>query len=300
LKIQALKTLYYDVLQDYITILSYEKDLKNLDIEIDNYNKRIAELKDRINIGRSRDTEVLTVQATVAGIQAEISQIKGALRVTRKIFYYLTNIDENCQLTDYSINSDLNSLAYYLEKTPKRPEIDAAKLTLDSAEENIPINRGAQYPTIDLNGNYYIKREGLLSNVPWDANITLTMPIYDGGIIRSKTRAAVSQRDQADLAMQQALINAHQEIATDFDTVVWDKAQVIDLMNSKVISKKNVESIVIEYRNGLVTNVDVLTAMALLDEARRSLDKMIYTTAWDYTKLLTAAELNEHLNPPKS
>jgi outer membrane protein len=66
---QAEVQLYKDVARAYYTVLADEKDLENLQAEIDLTSKRVAELRERIRIGRSRVSESLTVETTARAAQ---------------------------------------------------------------------------------------------------------------------------------------------------------------------------------------------------------------------------------------
>jgi outer membrane protein len=75
--------LYRDVAQAFYTRLSVEKDLSVLDNQLELYQKRIKELQDRLSIGRSRNTELLTVQAAQAILKAQREQVLGQLNVAK-------------------------------------------------------------------------------------------------------------------------------------------------------------------------------------------------------------------------
>ena len=58
--------LYRDVVQAFYTRLAVQKDLNLMDNKLELYQQRIKELEQRVSIGRSRNTEVLTIQAARA------------------------------------------------------------------------------------------------------------------------------------------------------------------------------------------------------------------------------------------
>ena len=57
-----------------------------------------------------------------------------------------------------------------------------AQARLSAAQENVSVQRGAHYPSIDGTANYYFVRPpGILQNVHWDVGVALTVPIFSGG-----------------------------------------------------------------------------------------------------------------------
>ena len=119
--------LYRDVAQAYYTRLAVEKDLNVLDNELDLYSKRIKELQDRIKIGRSRITELLTVQSAQAILKAQREQVSGQLYVAKEVLTFLTGLDQDIKLDDIDeVPIEIGSLESYQSKINARPDIMAA------------------------------------------------------------------------------------------------------------------------------------------------------------------------------
>src|SRR5581483_10647413 len=146
-----------------------ETDLQNLDEEIGQNLKREAELNARVRIGRSRVSEVLTVQSTISTLRAQIEQLQGQRRVAREAFAFLSGLDASTPLNDTeAVPAALEPLADYLVRLELRPDVQAGQQRLTAADENIAVAKGARLPSIDLNGNYYLERSGALRDVDWD------------------------------------------------------------------------------------------------------------------------------------
>jgi len=282
--------LFKDVAQNFYDVLTLEQDLKNIDEQIGQYQQREKELQDRVRIGRTRPGEVLTVQATISTLRAQVEQARTQLSTARDIFAFLSGLPATTPLRDTeAIPADPGALDSYLSRVALRPDVKAAQRRQTAAQENISVARGAHLPSLDLNANRYLERTGSLENVDWDVQLALTVPIYSGGSVQSRVREAQSQKDQAELATTRARRLADQEIRSFYQTVVLDRSRLDALEKATDAAKSNYETQRRDYRLGLVTNLDVLQALSTYLENQQALDRVRYNVKLNYLRLQAAA-----------
>jgi len=282
--------LFKDVAQNFYDVLTLEQDLKNIDEQIGQYQQREKELQDRVRIGRTRPGEVLTVQATISTLRAQVEQARTQLSTARDIFAFLSGLPATTPLRDTeAIPADPGALDAYLARVTLRPDVKAAQRRQVAAQENISVARGAHLPSLDLNANRYLERTGSLENVDWDVQLALTVPIYTGGSVQSRVREAQSQKDQAELATTRARRLADQEIRSFYQTVVLDRSRLDALEKATDAAKSNYETQRRDYRLGLVTNLDVLQALSTYLENQQALDRVRYNVKLNYLRLQAAA-----------
>ncbi len=278
--------LYRDVAQAFYTELAAQKDLQVLDNELEQYQKRIKDLEDRLSIGRSRATEVLTVQSAQAILKAQIAQVTGQLDVAKEVLYFLTGLDLNIQLDDADdVCSDLGSLDSYQSEINARPDIMAARKNVDAFKSKISVAKGERLPSADLLGNYYFERPDRHDNGNWDVELAVTLPIFTGGIISSDIKIAKSQLRQSEIQLSQVERLAMEDVRSLHHNLKADLAQLAALQEAYDISKKNYEANSKDYELNLVTNLDVLQALTAYQDTQRSLEKIRYLTKIDYNKL---------------
>jgi outer membrane protein len=281
--------LFKDVAQNFYNVVSIEQDLMNLDEQIDQNLQREKELQARIRIGRSRVGEVLTVQARISTLRAEIEQLNAQLSVARDVFAFLSGLPTTTPMRDTeALPSDIESLERYLARLTSRPDVKATQQRLTAAQENVTVARGAHLPSVDLSANRYLERAGSLENVDWDVQLALTVPLYAGGSLDSRVREAVSQNTQAELDSSRVQRLAEQEIRSFYQTVLLDRKQLSALETAADAAKKNYEVQQRDYRFGLVTNLDVLQALTAYQENLRALDRARYTAKLNYLRLEAA------------
>ncbi|MEO5968310.1 MAG: TolC family protein [Bdellovibrionia bacterium] len=284
------RQLFYDVSQAYFNVLTAQEDKKNYEAEIEINQRRLKELQTFLKIGRSQLTDLLTFRSNVASLEALLESTKGQLESAKDILAYLTgwNRETGLLIEDKNIISNPSGIEFYLAKIEDRPDVQAAKANVQAYEENIPMARGGHLPAVDLSGNYYLTRPGALSSVNWDVQIGLTMPIFQGGMVQSQVRQAESIAHQYSLILSQTRRTAEQEVRVFYDAYTADLKQFGKLSELVDIAKKNYETETKFYRNGLVTNLDVLQAINTHQDSKRQLDRSRQTLQLDAAKLQAA------------
>lgn len=283
-------SLYKDVIQNFYTILALESDQRNYQEEIRLNRQREKDIRARVRIGRSRDSELLNEQSSISTLRATVEQLRGQLQVARQAFAFLSGLDPQSPLHDTQrLPAALDPLPVYLAGIQHRPDVHAAQQRLIAASEGIAIARGEHYPSLDLNANYYLERPGYLDNSKWDVQLALTIPLYAGGSVQSKVREAGSVRNQAELTQSQVLRLADQEIRSFYQSVDANLTQLQALSKATAAAKKSYQAQVRDYRLGLVTNLDVLTALTEYQQNQRTLDHTVFTASSNYLQLLVAA-----------
>jgi outer membrane protein len=288
-KKQALIALVESAAQSYYSVLSAERQVADIRSELPYYDQWITELRNRIAIGRSQQQEVLTVQAQVATLQALLESSLLAIQVNREAFAFITGLPSDAPLVDHvDLVQPILNLPDALEVIPRRPEVTGQILTREAAEEAVKVAWGGNLPTVGLTGDYYFATpQGYENGSKWDFTLSLTVPIFAGGVIQSQVRAAASQERQAELTLSANRRTIDQNIRTIYASAVSDRAQVKALALAKEVSYKDYEAEKRDYRLGLVANIDVLQALTTFQEAERSMDVERYTAMYDYARLQT-------------
>ncbi len=295
---QALLQLYQDTSQSFYQVLLAEKDLRNLQTEMEVNQKRLTDIKEFRKIGRSRLSEVLSVQSNIASLDAQIESAKTLVSTTRAVFAFMTGLNQNETLVDQeNYPAQIEELPFYLGKIDLRPDVKAAEKSVLAGEKGVSIAKGGHLPSLDLNGNYYFQRPGALDAVKWDVSLGLTFPIFQGGVISSGVTIATSQLKQNELALSKTRRLAEQQIETTHSQVKGDLALIAKQKALVDISNQSYEAELKDYRYGLVTNVEVLLSLTTSQESKRALDKAQYQYKIDYVKLL--AQVADLRMPPE-
>jgi len=287
---QSELSLFRDLAGAFFAVISAEQDLAGLATQMDAYDERIKELRNRERLGRSRTSEILSAQSARAALLAQQEQLKGQMAITRETLSFLTGLDQDAPLADSAPSATvIEPLDGYLHGIVERPDVQAASLKSEAAHDGLWVARCALLPSLDLTGNYYLQRTGISSDVKWDAQLALTVPLFAGGANLSRIREASSVDRQTSMEKSRIYRLAEQDIRIAFTRVQTDLAQVEALSAAADLAERNYQEQSSDYRLGLVTNLDVMQALANAQDSRRSYNRSVYALKTDWAVLETAS-----------
>lgn len=292
---RALMLLYNDVVDSVSSVNSLEADLLNLNELIRLTAERKSELSERRRIGRSRESEVVSVDAQLKLLNSQKASLEGQLRVTRETFAFLTGLSADSSLLDSSAqNLELLPLKSYIDSIESRADLEAASRRVELAESSVNVSKGGHLPTLDLGADYYLKRPGFLENVKWDVQLTLSVPLFSGGVTWFQTNEAVSRLKQSELELQRMRRNSELEVKQAYLNVSSLDEQIRAHKEALSSTEKNYKIQNSEYRLGLVTNLDVLQALNTFHETKRDMDRLLHQRAQGLLKLRNLAGLRSY------
>jgi outer membrane protein len=273
----------------YTTLLHYAQ-LTHAKTELQLYDEQTGELRSRVRIGRTRSSDLLSVQAARAGSEARLRSAENAYRESRLALANLARIPPEFELREENVaQSNLGTLEEYLKASEQRPDLVAARKRREAAEKQIAFQRGSHFPTVDVSGNYYLKREGFNANSKWDATLSLTLPIFNGGNTQSLVREAASTYKLSEITTNQLERTAQTEIRSLHGTLQTSEAEVQLFAEAVNLATKSYNQIRRDYRNGLVTNLDLLNSLQTLTNAKRSYDQARYQHLLERARLEAGA-----------
>ncbi|MDR2789067.1 MAG: TolC family outer membrane protein [Candidatus Accumulibacter sp.] len=163
--------------------------------------------------------------------------------------------------------------------------VQARQAALEVAQREIERARAGHYPTLDIVANY-----GKSDSVPSASNspglrtdarnigLQLSIPIYEGGATRSRTREAISNRGAAQSLLENARRVAVLGARQSFLGVVNGLAQIQALKAALVSSISALEANRLGYDVGVRINIDVLNAEQQVYITRRDLARARFDT----------------------
>ncbi len=281
--IRAKELLYMDVARSFYNVLRYEKDVTiNMGIR-ELLGKRIRELEDREKIGRSRTSEVLTVQTKLKTIEADLAATQGALATARYMLEFLTGTDLGGKTLDEETTEEVTSktLTEHLKMALTRSDVQAAEQAVKTAWRGIVVAQSGFWPMITLDHNRYMRREGVLSNLDFDTLIKFDVPLFSGTETIGQVKDSISILKQKKLSYTLARRQAELDIKQSYQ--IWLSSKETDnLLKEAVLSAEenyNIQSE--EYTRSLVSNLDVLTTLESLQNTRQRKNLTYYVMKQD-------------------
>ncbi len=281
--IRAKELLYTDVARAFYNVLRYEKDVVINQGIRDLLGKRIKELQTREKIGRSRMSEVLTVQTKLKTIEADLAASQGALATTLYMLEFLTGTELAGKTLDEEAYEQVSSktLTEHLKMALIRSDVKAAEFAVKTAWRGIVVAQSGFWPLITLDHNQYTRREGALANLDFDTLIRFDVPLFSGGETVGQVKDSIGILKQKKLSYTLARRQAELDIKQSYQ--IWLSAKETNnlLIEAVKSAEENYSIQSEEYTRSLVSNLDVLTALESLQNTRQSENLTYYVMKQD-------------------
>jgi outer membrane protein len=270
---RAKQLLYQDVSNAYLNLLQSRRDIATHEEQVKLTADRVKELKNFEDIGRSRKSEVLAAEAQQAQDVADLETSRGLERVQQATLRFLTGIEQDMAPQEISAPDRADDMQPFLDRAQHRPDVESARRDLEYADLYVSIQRRQYWPTVYADGNYYLRRtQAFYGHVKWDATLTGALPLYWGGQISAQTHQAEAQRGFNEQALSLVLRTAELDVRSSHSDLESDLSIVKALENAMTLAEANAKAQIADYRHGLVTNIDVLASLTVVETTRLRLD----------------------------
>ena len=188
-------------------------------------------------------------------------------------------------------------------------QVQAQQAAFEVADREVERARSGHYPTLDVVANYGKTNSALSisSNAGLETDVRniglqLSIPIYQGGAVNSKTREAIANRSAAQSGLEGARRTAKLNASQSYLGVVNGLSQIAALDAALASGISALESNKLGYEVGVRINIDVLNAEQQVYLTRRDLARTRFDTLLAQLRLkatvgtLSDADL-ERINP---
>lgn len=287
---QARHQLFYDVTRAYYLVLKLERERSLILSVIQSLKTRQAELNERLNLGKSRESEVLVTEAELASKQAELENLKGTIQTSRDYLGFLTGTQVTEKLVDqFDVPKKIEPLASLMNRVLERPDVLASQSSTKLAKGNVKYTEGALLPHLGMSANYYAYRSGIQKDVDWDMNLALNVPIFKGGATRGSINEAKVELKQAKLEEDELFRQAQLELQQAYHHLMAAKKRESTSSVAASKSQRSYDSLLGEYQNNLVDNLEIIESLKMWHEKRLDYNEAHYQTKLYYLELLVSS-----------
>ncbi|MBJ9878165.1 TolC family protein, partial [Burkholderia cenocepacia] len=159
----------------------------------------------------------------------------------------------------------------------RRPDVVAARWTVDAQARGIDVAKASFYPNIDLLatvGGFGVTAPFTdflrAMNGGWTAGPALSLPIFEGGRLRAQLGAANAGYDQAVERYNQTIVGALKDIADQVVRIRSLDTQKKDAARSVAANNRSYQLSREGFRRGLTDYVNVLVAQQQLLRAQET------------------------------
>jgi NodT family efflux transporter outer membrane factor (OMF) lipoprotein len=149
----------------------------------------------------------------------------------------------------------------------QRPDIMAAEATAHAASANVGISTAAMLPSVTLSGSAGgdSTTTGALFGTnarSWSAGAGVTAPLFQGGTLWFRRKAAIDAYDQAMALYRQTVLSAFAQVADTLQALDHDASALQAEDDALAAAADALHLVQVNYEAGVATYLDVLNADA--------------------------------------
>ncbi|MGF1679070.1 MAG: TolC family protein [Candidatus Methylacidiphilales bacterium] len=271
-------TLFLDVSDLYYQILSQRSDLailQDLDAAL---IQRIEELNERVQLGRSRSSELLAARTEHVENQASMRQVAGLISAGMELMAFLiARPVETFTLADDQPVTYAESLSNFLSGLARRPDLEAQSQRVEISNRQVSSARGAFLPTLDFQFNW-LALENPERDQDWNLFFTASLPVFDGGLRASELSLKKSEARVSSLNLDRLRRLAEYDVRLAYSDFQSATSQLVVLSEAVQVAQANVSAQQEDYRLGRASNLDALNALIRYHGVRRRQALTTYLT----------------------
>lgn len=283
------RLLYRDVAISYYTIAQIEMNLRTNQKILETVRRQLTDLKKRIDLGKSRNSELSAQEAVASLLEANIERNKGDEKVAYDMLSFLTGLDPHPPIDMRELfDEKLKPIDYYITQVDHRPDVEVARKAVEIAQSSAKITRGALLPQMDLTANYYPYRVGFQKDIHWDATVTMNIPVFNFAIfgelkeMNSKTREAWWQAHEVKRLAVTDVKKAYDAYRASLST--FKKYNIASTKSEKSYYEQTQD-----FNLNLINNLDVLQTQRTWFDALRATEDARVQVWLDWFNLQIAA-----------
>ena len=294
----ARQDLMLRVAERYFNQLATHDSLIFAKAETESLKSQLDQAQQRFEVGLIAITDVQEAQAGYDRAQAsqisaenEVQNANEALReVTANYDLDLAPLGEDLPLT---LPEPLDIEQWTRTALAGNLALSAARMAADIAHQEIRRQYAGHYPSFDIVGGHSFNRQGgrfgSSSVEQNDIGLQVTVPLYEGGQVVSRTRAAEHQSNAALERLEQTQRAVHRQTREAYLGVATKISSVKALRQAVVSSHTALESTRAGFEVGTRTAVDVVGAERSLYQAKRDFSRARYDYIVETLRLKKAA-----------
>ncbi len=262
-------TSYMNVLRDTAIL-----DLNNNNVEV--LEEQLRQTRDRFNVGEVTRTDVAQAEARLAGARSQAAVAQSNLKASLGRYRQIVGVQPRrlapARPLDRVLPRSVEDAARLAQAG--HPQVLAALHNVDAADIGVRLAEAELAPTLNVTGTLS-QRYG--TQLPEDRRATasvvgqLTIPIYEGGQVYSRTRQAKETAGQRRLEADVTRESVRAGVVVSWGTLEASRAQILAAQAQVQAAETALAGVREEAKVGQRTTLDVLNAQQELLTARSTL-----------------------------
>ena len=222
---------------------------------IDAQQAVLTSFQRQLDLGQASRADLAAQQALLAQAQSTLPPLRKAFEINRDLMAALVGrtrgepLEARFTLAELSPPDQL-PLSLPARLVEQRPDVRIAEAQLHAASADVGVAAAARWPNLQIDGSAGGAIIGLTPTFNsaanfWTIAATLTQPVFEGGQLLHRQKAAEATYDQAAAQYRQTVVGAFQNTA-DVLHALWSDADA--LRTAEAADKASAESLTIARR----------------------------------------------------
>lgn len=274
----------YQTVKAFYAVLFLERSIKVKDKQIDTLKKHIELANKKVQSGSATDFDVLTTKVKGAAVENEKIDLENVLNKEKIYLKSLLGWPSNRKLNvsgEFKEDSTLADKGQLIDEAlQKRPEMKLARDAEKSATASKQLASVMDNPTLSAMASFGF-RNGFVPNLDvlrgnWAVGINASIPIFNGNLKEAKVEEAAAYLKFSS----EKILELERTIKTQVEQAVADLKSSRSKLETSEIQVEQAEAALsraeIRYRDGVITNLDLIDAETSLSEAELLRLRVLY------------------------
>lgn len=237
---------------------------------VDMLRKQLELVSAKFEMGGASRPDVLEQRTLLAQTEATLPPLEKELAKTRhQLAVYAGAFPGEGGIAEFHLESlDLPTdlpVSVPSALVRQRPDIRASEELLHAACAQVGVATANLYPRITLSGSLgsnAVKIEDLFTSGSsiWSLGAGLLQPLFRGGELTAKRRAAIAAHDQALAQYRETVLNAFRDVADTLRALDLDAETLRAQADAAASARETLSSVESQYRIGSVNYISLLIA----------------------------------------
>ena len=271
-------TLISNIVNTIVAKAAYKAEIDATQGLIDLGSEQVKLAEIQAKAGTVAYSNVLSLQSQLASYEATIPQLQQKLSQSDDLLAALVGrapaewAAPEVNLNELTLPSEL-PVELPSQLVSQRPDILIAEATAHAASAGVGVATAALLPSITLDGTYSangLTTGSLLSSSgrEWGMGANLSAPLFQGGTLWYRRKAAIDNYKQAAALYRQTVLGAFEQVADTLRALEHDAAALKAQDLALTTAEQALKLVQVNYAAGLGTYLDVLNADAQYRQAQ--------------------------------
>ncbi len=262
---RAEQLLLADVAGAYYGVIQARENSGTTAQLIEYADKRLAELKERVRVGRAREADALAQEVQSQALRSQLEESVRQAQARGDLLAFLVRAPVEPVVPSTGALAAPAGLDGYLARVETRPDVAAERDAAKAAGLGVDVARADYLPEFGLQGNYYAYRPAFRSSTKWDASASVSLPLFSFGAARAGVAAAKAGYEREELILRAARRSADLDVRNAHRDFSSAARQLEIQRRAGDLARRDYRLQSSDERRGLVTSIEVLQSLDRLN-----------------------------------